>query len=250
MFEALVLLVLVTAVVAASRRWPDVEKRLFPDEVMKRPGEESSSETVQPAEPPPVTTPTAKGFMQTKPIASEPDVDPVALQRDTAPSAPIKETVTLEDTVEVESPSGETVRETVTEKVTIEEPAVPDRPGGLVTGTPARPSEPAYFDATRGSEENVEDLMAEADKAYRDRDFVRAERASLKIVVLQPKNHKYMTRLGQVYKETGALEDARDAFAEAKKLDPKNFFVLNQLAEVERLISDKGGRSKAAKHKK
>lgn len=238
MFEALLLLVLVAGVVVLSRRWPDVEKRLFPDQVMKSTKESDQPQATSTAEPP--ATEGAKGFMR-KPITTEPEVEAGAPSESTV----VKETVTIEDTVEVETPSGDTVRETVKEEIVREPEPVTQQPGGLVSGTPARPSQPAYFDSTRASSESIDDLTDEADKAYRDRDYVRAERAALKIVMQQPKNHKYMTRLGQIYKETGSLEDARDAFAEAKKLDPKNFFVLNQLSEVERMISDKGGRTKA-----
>lgn len=124
-----------------------------------------------------------------------------------------------------------------------------ETPGGHVTGAPARPSQPAYVNASSGVEERVEDLAAEADAAYRDRDYEKAEQACLKILMREPKNHKYMTRIGQIYQEMGQLEDAKEAFETAKKLDPKNFFVLNRLAEVERLLNDRGGRTSENKRK-
>lgn len=129
------------------------------------------------------------------------------------------------------------------ESATQPPPTRPATPGELVTGQPARPSQPAYYDATAGGVERIEDLAAEADEAYRERDYKRAEEACLKLLIKEPKNHKYMTRIGQVYQEMGNLQDAKDAYEAAKALDPKNFFVLNRLSEVERLMSEKNGKS-------
>lgn len=123
-------------------------------------------------------------------------------------------------------------------------------PGERVTSTPARPSQPAYHDGTRtgaGSSESFERLSEEADQAWRDREYEKCEEACLKILVQQPKNIKYMTRIGQVYQQLSQLDDAKEAFEAAKKLDPRNFFVLNRLTEVERLQSDKKGRTQLNK---
>lgn len=241
MFTAFLLLVFIAAIIVVSRRWPDVEERLWPDQAKSRPAaaHQTASEEV-PAAPVKVTS-TAGGLMKKKPLTDEPDVAPGALDSSAVPAeAPVK------------PPPAEpaTAKKEPVAKKEPEETAV-HGPGGHVTGSPARPSEPAYIDATQGGHEDLDALAAEADQAYRDRDYDRAEAACLKILMKQPKNHKYMTRIGQIYQEMGQLEDAKEAFEAAKKLDPKNFFVLNRLAEVNRLISDKGGRTKSkAKSKK
>ncbi|MEX2043357.1 MAG: hypothetical protein WD926_00505, partial [Patescibacteria group bacterium] len=68
-------------------------------------------------------------------------------------------------------------------------------PGERVGNVPARPSEPAYVDATRHQSGSFEQLSSEADQAWRDREYERCEEACLKILVQQPKNIKYMTRI-------------------------------------------------------
>lgn len=302
MFSALILCLMVLVIVVASRRWPDVEGRLFAGQQGLIPVHQTA-EPVQYAMSAPETSskPTAGGLMQTRPLATEPDVDPSVFSKTpVAPAAPVEEDeaevveeeATLPEVAEADpepeveeepeapaSPSPSFAVSEVTEAVATEEdtldddwrperlpdeptvaevtdeapaepaaiepvtpsapaPAAPSKPGAHVTGTPAVPNEPAFYDATK-TEDSIERLGALADQAYRDRDYQRAEQACLKILVKDPKNHKYMTRIGQVYQEMGNLEDAKEAFEAAKQLDPKNFFVLNRLSEVTRLLDDK-----------
>ncbi len=250
LIELFILVVLVGGIVAAAYRWPDVERRLWPDQVMRRPGEQVpptsvSEPTAQPSKPAEPAVPSARGMMKKRPVATEPEVDEAAPDP-TPASEPatveVTEQVTVEETTSEDG--AHATKTTVSESVTVSEDS---QPGGLVSGTPARPSQPAYYDATGGQQASSSELAGEVDRAYRERNYEAAEQAALQLLAQDPKNHKYMTRLGQIYQELGQLEDAKEAFEEAKKLDPKNFFVLNRLAEVERLLSDKGGRSK---HKK
>ena len=244
MFEAFILLALVAAIVVASRRWPDIERRVFGQgsPIPQR----HHHEPTPAAEPEPAAEPKAPstgGVMRTKPISTEPDLpDGVAPAQE--PAAPADEPAPEPSTGEAPTEADTKPTETVAP-----EPQTPPTPGGRVTGAPARPSQPAYEDATKAAKvsESVDDLAKEADQAYRDRDYERAEAACLKILLKEPKNHKYMTRIGQVYQEMGQLDDAKEAFEAAKNLDPKNFFVLNRLAEVDRLLSDKGGRTGGTK---
>ena len=221
------------------------------------------------------TTPIAKGFMRKKDLSAEPEVDSDDFHKTQGASASAAEPAAASTATEpAESAATQTDQSDQSDDAPSDpnpaadyaanptpppaeteptpEPAPkpvasttpkPESPGDHVTGAPARPSQPAYVNASSGVEERVEDLAAEADAAYRDRDYEKAEQACLKILMREPKNHKYMTRIGQIYQEMGQLDDAKEAFETAKKLDPKNFFVLNRLAEVERLLNDRGGRT-------
>lgn len=267
MIEALILILLIAGIVAASRRWPDIEKRIFGEhgfiphhetaEPPRSKTDTTPSTTTATPNPAPLSAeePSAGGFMRRREISSEPDVDPTVMNPGAAENDAIEEPTEPESTPETPAePESQPTPET--DQLPDAKPAAPDTPavtaepaspGGHVTGTPAMPSEPAYVDATasRKINESVDELARIADQAYRDREYEKAENACLKILMQEPKNHKYMTRIGQVYQEMGQLEDAKEAFEAAKSLDPKNFFVLNRLAEVERQISDKGGRTKS-----
>lgn len=299
----LILSALIASIVVASKRWPDVEKRLFggtgliPQDKTAEPAPTEVPDI--PAEPE-TSRSTAKGFMKTKPL-KEPDVDPAVLTKDyraeklskepepqparpPAPVAPVTEAVSEpvdsrgtggaeEDVIqEIERKKQDLIQETTigskrereVRAAEVEPPEdtpaapatpptrpkapateAPATPGAHVTGEPARPSSPAYYDATGGAAtQAVDNLASEADQAYRDRDYGRAEKACLKILMRDPKNHKYMTRIGQVYQEMGQLDDAKEAYEAAKVLDPKNFFVLNRLSEVTRLLDEKGAHAK------
>lgn len=248
MLTALILLILVGGIVYVSRRWPEIEARLFPDVAKKH--RESSPPPVQTDSLPssdkvthqPPTKRSTSGVMRQKSLDTEPDVAPEVLH--TKPVQPSPKQWAASDASSPATPdSSADKNEAVSAADEVADTVI--TPGGHVTGTPARPSQPAYVDATKGRHEDVDALAAEADQAYRDRDYERAETACLKILLKQPKNHKYMTRIGQIYQEMGQLEDAKEAYEAAKKLDPKNFFVLNRLAEVNRTLSDKGGRTKS-----
>ncbi len=253
MLTALILIVFVAGIVIVARRWPDVEAKLWPDEVNVPEREARSGLPVDEV----VEEKTANGLMSKKAISTEPDVDePVtvttsAVGSDQPASDAADEAVSfmdaLPDVDETES-AEETPAETPA-PANATPAASPTRaiPQPRVMGEPARPSQPAYVDATKRMAESFEQLAAEADRSWQERKYDKAEQACLKILVQQPKNHKYMTRIGQIYQETGDLEDAKEAFESAKKLDPKNFFVLNRLSEVERMITDKGGRTAAKK---
>lgn len=247
MIAAIILIILVGGIVYAARRWPDIERRFFG-------GADAPAVTpaaVPEAEPEAASTPIAKGFMSKKPITTEPEVEPDDFHKtqvDERPQ-PVADAPVPDETPTTDEPTPPAYSPPAADQREAHIPP-PDSepaptPGGHVTGAPARPSEPAYVNATTGVDESVDDLAAEADQAYRDRDYERAEQACLKILMREPKNHKYMTRIGQVYQEMGNLEDAKEAFESAKKLDPKNFFVLNRLAEVERMLADPGGRKAA-----
>jgi hypothetical protein len=240
----IILIILIAAIVVAAYRWEEVERRLFPDDAHQSPQPQAhthhadAAATAAPAEPIHEPRPRAgRGMMHKRPLQTEPDVDPAAFQKPSVTEAPPK------DFKSPVNDSGDTPQPSAPPAAA--QPTAPDlSPGAQVSGAPAMPSQPAYVDATSAVSESVADLSTQADKAFHDRDYKKAEKLCLKILLKEPRNHKYMTRIGQVYKETGQLEDAKEAFEEAKKLDPKNFFVLNQLVEVERLLSDKGGRTK------
>lgn len=289
MLTALILVIVVAGIVILARRWPDIEAKLWPDEV-NVPEREARSESVsdESAEvvdevvtkanestlQEPVVEKTAGGLMSKKAIATEPDVDePVSVTTSAigasdpdadssdADDATADEPITFMDSLPEVEDKEETPVETAqparatesTQEVVEDTPSTPAAsptratPKPRLMGEPARPSQPAYVDATKRVAESFEQLSSEADKAWQERNYDKAEQACLKILVQQPKNHKYMTRIGQIYQETGDLEDAKEAFESAKKLDPKNFFVLNRLSEVERMISDKGGRTSLKK---
>ena len=263
MLTALILLVLVAGIVYAARRWPDIEARFFGVDKVDVP----KSETVEPR---PVdktaesvkeharnagrvaersvskVTEMAGGLFKKKPISEEPTVE---AKDDDAPifsSDPVQGDDADTDTDAAEEVStDEGTTDVPVGPTQDEEPATSSArtPGERVGSVPARPSEPAYVDATRHQSDNFEQLSTDADQAWRDREYERCEEACLKILVQQPKNIKYMTRIGQVYQQLGQLDDAKEAFEAAKKLDPRNFFVLNRLTEVERLQSDKKGRT-------
>lgn len=267
MLTAFILIVAVAGIVIASRRWPDVEAKLWPDEVnvperearSGLPADESTTESAEPV----AEEKTANGLMSKKAISTEPDVDePVtvttsAVGADDSDRSADGDTASFLDTLsdadggEAESTSESTAEPAAetSAPAAAASAASPTRaiPQPRVMGEPARPSQPAYVDATKRMAESFEQLAAEADRSWQERKYDKAEQACLKILVQQPKNHKYMTRIGQIYQETGDLEDAKEAFESAKKLDPKNFFVLNRLSEVERMITDKGGRTAAKK---
>ncbi len=259
MLTALVLIALLGGIVYASRRWPDVEARVFGVDKVDVP----QAATAEP-EPNPVertteavrehakqaghvadrtvqkVTEIAGGLLKRKPITTEPEVSEKAASKPdptpepaavTEPDAPEEPAAAQPD------PEPAPVREAPRVR------AATQAPGERVTSVPARPSQPAYHDGTRNAPDNFEQLSAEADQAWRDREYERCEEACLKVLVQQPKNIKYMTRIGQVYQQLGQLDDAKEAFEAAKKLDPRNFFVLNRLAEVERMLTDKKGRT-------
>jgi hypothetical protein len=271
---ALILIIVVAGIVVLARRWPDIEAKLWPDEVnvpekeARTASDEADTvdvvdevvveESVEVVEAEPVVEKTAGGLMSKKALTSEPDVDEAvtmtAADDDEDEAEPEEPASFMDALPDVEDEVEEAKPEPAKEKTEAVKPkaapaASPTRatPKPRVNGEPARPSQPAYVDATKRVAESFEQLSAEADKAWQERSYDKAEQACLKILVQQPKNHKYMTRIGQIYQETGDLEDAKEAFESAKKLDPKNFFVLNRLSEVERMISDKGGRTNLKK---
>lgn len=261
MLTAVIIIALVAAIVVLARRWPDVEAKLWPDEVdvpAKEAGAPSDAADSDSAsgdifDKTTVTeTPverTAGGLMRKKTLTTEPDVDSIPEAKEptfmdqeetNVKSAPTPPAFRVDETAEPITPTNDATQDTPepTRAAPKQKPT-----GPRVMGEPARPSQPAYVDATKRHTESFEQLSTEADRAWQERQYEKAEQACLKILVQQPKNHKYMTRIGQIYQEKGELEDAKEAFEAAKKLDPKNFFVLNRLSEVERMITDKGGRT-------
>ncbi|MEX1113073.1 MAG: tetratricopeptide repeat protein [Patescibacteria group bacterium] len=278
MLTALVLLALVAGIVYASRRWPDVEARVFGVDNVDVPQAETGEPEGSPVERTTEAvreharqagevadrtvhkvTEIAGGLLRKKPITAEPEVQESkskpqdAPEERSAPAAGASEDSAIDgkqsEPVAEEAPAAEPEPEESPQpnpEPPREAPqvrSVTRAPGERVTSMPARPSQPAYHDGTRSTPDNFEHLSAEADQAWRDREYERCEEACLKILVQQPKNIKYMTRIGQVYQQLGQLDDAKEAFEAAKKLDPRNFFVLNRLAEVERMLTDKKGRT-------
>lgn len=245
MIEAFILLVLVAGVVGLSYRWPDVEKRLWPDELgiipqakTAEPAPASTPPPTPPAAPPSAPTlkkpAPASTILSTKPLPTEPTV--------AASKPPAKSEITPTPV-----PAPAPVVEAPAESTPAEADPAPSkpplqRPGDHVTGSPALPSQRPYYDATgRQDTDDLEELMRRADQSYKERNYAAAEKACLKILVADPRNHKYMTRIGQIYQEMGNLEDAKEAFEAATALDPKNFFVLNRLSEVTRQLEEKSG---------
>lgn len=294
MFTAIILILLVAAIVVASRRWQEIETKLFghtkpPSRRVETAPQATKTVFAEPSAAPPKgadkpAEPIAGGVMHRRELSTEPDVDPSVMQPGAA-SASEQSTKEVEPEPREEAfstaePAGKSVEAPSAPEAESEEEVGPppleedapkqdaddtpdsaassqptpqptsppapeptlDTPGRHVTGDPAVPSEPAYVDATHGLSDDFDELSRIADQAYRDREYEKAEQACLKILMQQPKNHKYMTRIGQIYQEMGNLEDAKEAFEAAKSLDPKNFFVLNRLTEVERQLSDKGGK--------
>ncbi|MDP9212179.1 MAG: tetratricopeptide repeat protein [bacterium] len=278
MLTALVLLALVAGIVYASRRWPDVEALIFGVDNVDVPQAETAEPEGSPVERTTEAvreharqagqvadrtvhkvTEIAGGLLRKKPITAEPEVqESKSKSKDKSEERPARPAAdTAESAAEADRPEPVTKEESAAEPEpgpapqTDPEPrreapqvrSITRAPGERVTSMPARPSQPAYHDGTRSTPDNFEQLSAEADQAWRDREYERCEEACLKILVQQPKNIKYMTRIGQVYQQLGQLDDAKEAFEAAKKLDPRNFFVLNRLAEVERMLTDKKGRT-------
>lgn len=64
-------------------------------------------------------------------------------------------------------------------------------------------------------------LVAQADDAYEQKDFDRAEELYIKIAASEPKNAKIYNRLGAIYLEQENFYDAKDAFLLALKLEPE-----------------------------
>lgn len=63
-------------------------------------------------------------------------------------------------------------------------------------------------------------LAAQADDAFEQKDFVKAEALYIKIAAAEPKNAKVYNCLGAIYLEQENFYDAKDAFVQAIKLEP------------------------------
>ena len=283
MLTALILIAFVAGIVYAARRWPDVEARLFGVDKVDVPKSETAeptpaqsgtakSDSADAATSPATSTAEsvkehargaarvadrtvgrvtemAGGLFKKKPISDEPTVADTG-GGDEEDDSPIFASDAAQDDAagtdtDADADTGADAGSAA--EAAPAQPSAVRTPGERVTSVPARPSQPAYVDATRHQSGTFEQLSSEADQAWRDREYERCEEACLKILVQQPKNIKYMTRIGQVYQQLGQLDDAKEAFEAAKKLDPRNFFVLNRLTEVERLLSDKKGRTQLNK---
>ncbi len=63
-------------------------------------------------------------------------------------------------------------------------------------------------------------LIAQADEAFEQRDFEKAESLYVKAATTDPDNSKIYSRLGAIYLEQKNFYDARDAFLQAAKIEP------------------------------
>lgn len=72
-----------------------------------------------------------------------------------------------------------------------------------------------------GKVNNDQALFEEADRLFKDNKLNEAEKIYLKIATNNPQNVKVYNRLGVIYMEKRNFSDARDAFAEAVRLDPQ-----------------------------
>jgi len=64
-------------------------------------------------------------------------------------------------------------------------------------------------------------LAAQADDAFEQKNFVKAEELYIKIAASEPNNAKVYNRLGAIYLEQENFYDAKDAFLQAIKLEPE-----------------------------
>lgn len=63
-------------------------------------------------------------------------------------------------------------------------------------------------------------LIAQADEAFEDKKFEKAESLYVKVAAQDPDNPKIYSRLGAIYLEQKNFYDAKDAFSQAAKLEP------------------------------
>lgn len=89
--------------------------------------------------------------------------------------------------------------------------------------------EPIAYSANQ----EVLNLLAEADVCFRKGEMKEAEKFYLQAAAKDPRCSKAYSRLGVIYLENGDnWEDAEAAFRQALKTDPNNGFVLNNLGLV------------------
>lgn len=115
------------------------------------------------------------------------------------------------------------------------EPAVPAEPvksGGLNDwlgrlSRTAKPIEPAAVQS------EAELLLARAETAKRNNNFVEAEKMLVKAAAKEPRNARVYAKLGLLYLEQGEnWKEAEESFQQALKFDPNNGFIHNNLGLV------------------
>lgn len=73
---------------------------------------------------------------------------------------------------------------------------------------------------TSSEEITLYGLIAQADEAFDDKDYEKAENLYVKVATQDPDNSKIYSRLGAIYLEQKNFYDAKDAFWQAAKLEP------------------------------
>lgn len=73
---------------------------------------------------------------------------------------------------------------------------------------------------TTDEEVNLYSMIAQADDAFENKNFQKAEELYIKVAAADPDNAKIYSRLGAIYLEQKNYYDAKDAFLQAAKLEP------------------------------
>lgn len=75
------------------------------------------------------------------------------------------------------------------------------------------------FFKQQGNKQN--ELFMKAERLFNDKRYSEAEEIIIRLIAKEPQNVKYYNRLGVIYMEEKNFHDAKNAFYEAIKLDPK-----------------------------
>ncbi len=100
------------------------------------------------------------------------------------------------------------------------EPTAPTATAKQPSTEATREEEPAPQRPLIEKRPKTKDLFQEAEDLFAVKDHKRAEKLYLKLATEDPKNPKIYSRLGIIYLEQKAYEDARDALQQAIKLEP------------------------------
>lgn len=75
-------------------------------------------------------------------------------------------------------------------------------------------------------------LMAQADEAFEQKKYDKAEELYIKIAAKEPKNAKIYNRLGLIYLAQQNYYDAKDSFLQSIKLEPGNIDIESDLGHA------------------
>lgn len=75
-------------------------------------------------------------------------------------------------------------------------------------------------------------LMAQADDAFEQRHYDKAEEMYIKIAASEPNNAKVYNKLGIIYLDQKNYYDAKDAFLQSLKLEPDDISIQEQLGHA------------------